>query len=90
LFRYLDEQVHRFNNRGVTDGIMLLGVGRVVDRSAESVRASGRRPRHAEVEPDVDGTAVPKALSAFGEPKPITPVEYDLNVIREAEASKVR
>ena len=37
-----------------------------------------------------EGAAVPKALSAFGEPKPIKPVEYDLDAIREAEASQVR
>ena len=72
------------------DRIDFEGLSAVTPEAVVSAAKKYLRPEQVTILVVGDGAAVPKALSAFGEPKPITPVEYDLNAIREAEASQMR
>jgi zinc protease len=72
------------------DRIDFEGLSAVTPEAVVSAAKKYLRPDQITIFVVGDGAAVPKALSTFGEPKPITPVEYDLNAIREAEASQMR
>jgi predicted Zn-dependent peptidase len=72
------------------DRIDFEGLSAVTPEAVVSAAKKYLRPEQLTIFVVGDGAAVPKALSAFGEPKPVTPVEYDLKDIREAEGSQVR
>jgi predicted Zn-dependent peptidase len=66
------------------------GLSKVTPEAVVSAAKKYLRPEQLTILVVGNGPAVSKALTTFGEPKPITPAEYDLNAIREAEANQVR